>query len=119
MYNIYIYIYIQKLKSQKRDVLVWILNKKTHFQLSQMFRLFYITFYSVVEGYAKQPIYIYIYVYIYVLLYICDYFKKISIGTDMTTEEGNSRNETWHWTDEEIGVAAQSWPGLRVELMAW
>ena len=62
---------------------------------------------------------IYIYVYIYVLLYICDYFKKISIGTDMTTEEGNSRNETWHWTDEEIGVAAQSWPGLRVELMAW
>ena len=42
--NIYI---IQKLKSQKRDVLEWILNKKTHFQLSQIIRLFYITFYSV------------------------------------------------------------------------
>ena len=44
--NIYIYIYIyiyQKLKNQKLDVLEWILNKRTHFQLSQIFRLFYIT----------------------------------------------------------------------------
>ena len=41
---IYIYIYIyQKLKNQKLDVLEWILNKRTHFQLSQIFRLFYIT----------------------------------------------------------------------------
>ena len=41
---IYIYIYIyQKLKNQKRDVLAWILNKRTPFQLSQIFRLFYIT----------------------------------------------------------------------------
>ena len=44
---IYIYIYTQKLKSPKLGVLEWILNKKTHFQLSQIFRLFYITFYSV------------------------------------------------------------------------
>ena len=46
---IYIYIYIY--------IYVYILNKKTHFQLSQIFRLFYITFYSVshtVEGYVKQ-----------------------------------------------------------------
>ena len=42
--NIYIYIYIyQKLKNQKRDVLAWILNKRTPFQLSQIFWLFYIT----------------------------------------------------------------------------
>ena len=42
--HIYIYIYIyQKLKNQKLDVLEWILNKRTHFQLSQIFRLFYIT----------------------------------------------------------------------------
>ena len=34
---IYIYIYIiQKLKSQKEDVLEWIFIKKTHFQLSQI-----------------------------------------------------------------------------------
>ena len=46
---IYIYIYIQKLKSQKLDVLEWILNKKTHFKSSQIFRLFYITFYSVCQ----------------------------------------------------------------------
>ena len=46
---IYIYIYIQKLKIQNLDVLEWILNKTTHFQSSQIFWLFYITFYSVCE----------------------------------------------------------------------
>ena len=46
--HIYIYIYT-KIKKPKLDVLEWILNKKTHFQLSQIFRLFYITFYSVCE----------------------------------------------------------------------
>ena len=47
--TIYIYIYIQKLKSQKQDVLELILNKKTHFQFSQIFS-------SV--GYVKQPKYL-------------------------------------------------------------
>ena len=39
--------YIQKLKSQKQDVLELILYKKSYFQFSQIFQLFYITFYSV------------------------------------------------------------------------
>ena len=46
---IYIYIYIYKLKSQKQDVLELILNKKTHFQFSQIF--------SSVD-YVKQPKYL-------------------------------------------------------------
>ena len=31
----------------------------------------------------------------------------------------NGRNEMWHWTNGEIGVAVQSWLWVRVELMAW
>ena len=42
-------------------------------------------------------------------LYSCDYLKQISIKTDVATDEGNSQNETGHWTDDEIGVAVQSW----------
>ena len=49
IYIYVIYIYIQKLKSEKQDVLEWILNRKAHFQFSQIFWLFYITFYSVCE----------------------------------------------------------------------
>ena len=26
----------------------------------------------------------------------------------MATDEGNSRNETWHWTNDEIGLGVQS-----------
>ena len=44
-------------------------------------------------------------------LHSCDYLHKISIKTNVATGEGNSRNE--------IGVAAQSWLSVRVELMAW
>ena len=35
------------------------------------------------------------------------------------SDEGNSRNEMWHWTNDEIGVAVESWLWVRVELMAW
>ena len=48
-----------------------------------------------------------------------DYLNKISIKTNVATDEGNSRNEMWHWTNDEIGVAVQSWLWVRVELMAW
>ena len=36
----------------------------------------------------------------------------------MATNEGNSRNEMWHLTNDEIGVAVQSWLRVRVELIA-
>ena len=49
----------------------------------------------------------------------CDYFRKIPIKTDVATDEGNSRNEIWHWKNDETGVAVQSWLWVRVELMAW
>ena len=35
----------------------------------------------------------------------------------MATNEGNSRNEMWHLTNDEIGVAVQSWLRVRVELI--
>ena len=37
----------------------------------------------------------------------------------MATDEDNSQNETWHWTNDEIGVAVHSWVLVQVELMAW
>ena len=49
----------------------------------------------------------------------CNYLNKILIKTNVVTDEGNSRNEMWHWTNDEIGVAVQSWLWVRVELMAW
>ena len=58
-------------------------------------------------------------IYSYILLQSCDYLKKISIKLNVATDEGNSRNETWHWTNDEIGLAVQSWLWVRVELMAW
>ena len=48
-----------------------------------------------------------------------DYLKQISIQTNVTTDEGNSRNETWHWTNDEIGVDVRSLVWVQVELMAW
>ena len=54
-----------------------------------------------------------------ILLHSCDYLNKNSMKINMVTEEGNSRNEMWHWANEEIGVAVQSWLWVRVELMAW
>ena len=50
---------------------------------------------------------------------MCDYLNKILIKTNVATDERNSRNEMWHWTNDEIGVAVQSWLWVRVELMAW
>ena len=48
-----------------------------------------------------------------------DYLMKTSIKINMVTDEGNSRNEIEHWTNDEIGVAVQSWLWVQVELMAW
>ena len=35
--------------------------------------------------------------------------EKISIKINLATDEGNTRNETWHWTNDKIGVAVQIW----------
>ena len=45
--------------------------------------------------------------------------RKFSIKIHVVTDEGNSRNETWHWTNNEIGLGVQSSLLVRVELMAW
>ena len=52
-------------------------------------------------------------------LHSCDYLNKISIKTNVATDEGNSWNEMWYWAKDEIGVAVQSWLWVRDELMAW
>ena len=38
---------------------------------------------------------------------------------NLATDERNSRNEIWHWTNDEIRLTAQSWLLVRVEIMAW
>ena len=35
-------------------------------------------------------------------------FTKTSIKINLAIDEGNSRNEIWHWKKDEIGVAVQS-----------
>ena len=52
--------------------------------------------------------YIYIYIYIHIY-YSCDYLKTISIKINVVTDENNSQNEIEHRTNDEIGVAVQSW----------
>ena len=54
--------------------------------------------------------------YIYInSLHLFDYLNKIYIKTNVAIDEGNSRNERWHWTNDEIGVAVQSWLWVRVD----
>ena len=48
-----------------------------------------------------------------------DYHKKTSVKINVVIDKGNSRNEIGHWTNDEIGVAVQSWLWVQVELMAW
>ena len=43
---------------------------------------------------------------------------KFQIEKNMATDEGNSQNKIGHWTNNEIGVAVQSWFCVQVELMA-
>ena len=43
-----------------------------------------------------------------ILLHSYDYLKKLSIQINVATDEGNSQNEMWHWTNDEIGVAVPS-----------
>ena len=52
-----------------------------------------------------------------ILLHSCDYLQKISIKINVATQKRNSQNEMSHWTNDEIGVAVQSWLWVRVELM--
>ena len=52
------------------------------------------------------------------ILHSCDYLKKLSIQINVVSDEGNSWNEMWHWTNNEIGVAIQSWLWVWVELLA-
>ena len=47
--------------------------------------------------------------YQFIPLHSCDYLKKISIKTNVTTDKGNSQNEIRYGTNDEIGVAVQSW----------
>ena len=48
-----------------------------------------------------------------------DYLNKTSIKTNVATDEDNSWNEIWHWTNDKIGVAVQSWLWVPFELIVW
>ena len=73
------------------------------------------TFYS----YFKESFSDEYHMYQLIPLHSCDYLNKISIKTNVATDEGNSRNEMWHWTNDETGVAVQSWLWVQAELIAW
>ena len=50
----------------------------------------------------------------------CNYLNKILIKTNVVTDEGNSRNEMWHWTNDESWFkAVKGWFCVRVEIIAW
>ena len=57
--------------------------------------------------------------YQFIPLHSCNYLKKMSIETNVALDEGNSRNQIGHWTNDEIGAAVQSRLWVQVELMAW
>ena len=46
--------------------------------------------------------------YQFIPLHSCDYLKKISIKTNVTTDKGTSQNEIRYGTNDEIGVVVQS-----------
>ena len=56
--------------------------------------------------------------YQFIPLHSYDYLKKISIKTNVATDEGNGPNKIWHWTNDEIGVAVKRWPWVWIEIMA-
>ena len=56
--------------------------------------------------------------YHFITLHSCHYLKKIEIEINVVTDENNSRNEIWHWANDEIGVVVQRWLRVQVELMA-
>ena len=51
------------------------------------------------------------------MLHSCEYLKETSIKINVATDEDNSRDEMWHWTNDEIGVAVQI--GSEYELISW
>ena len=59
------------------------------------------------------------YIYQFIPLHSCDYLNKIAIKINVATYEGNSQNEIWRWTNDEIGIAVTNWLWVLVELMAW
>ena len=85
-----------KLSEEKKLVFHW--KKNSYFALTYFFALV-LTFIS--------------------SLHSRDYLKKTSIKLNVATDEGSGRNEIEHWTNDKIGVAAQSWLWVWVELMAW
>ena len=56
--------------------------------------------------------------YEFIPLYSRDYLQKVLVKINVATDEGNSLNEIWHWTNDETGVVVQSWLCVRIELMA-
>ena len=59
------------------------------------------------------------YIYQFIPLHSCDYLNKIAIKINVATYEGNSQNEIWRWTNDEIGIPVTNWLWVLVELMAW
>ena len=75
-----------------------------------------LTFYSFFKKFFSGDYHIY---HQFIPLHSWNYLTKISIKINVATDEGNSRNEMQHWSNDEIGVAAESWVRVQIEPMAW
>ena len=76
--------------------------------------------YDIVSGEYIYIIYIYIiYIFIYYIYIIYIYIYIYIHQNEMWWDTINSQNEIWHWKNDEIGVAVESWIWVWVELMAW
>ena len=50
----------------------------------------------------------------FILLHSYYYLNKISVKINVANVEGNSQDEIWHWTRNEIWVSVQSWLWVRL-----
>ena len=46
-------------------------------------------------------------------------YRKLQLKWTWRATKANSRNEMWHWTNDEIGAAVESLLWVSVQVMAW
>ena len=104
----------KKISSDQHFILVFFLSHSLSLSLSLSVSVSVSLYLSL-----SRSISISIYLYISLCISISLYYISLSISLGISLYVYVSRNEIWHWTNEEIGVAVQSWLWGWVELVAW
>ena len=68
---------------------------------------------------SRNPALVNTNMYQFILPHSSAYLKKNSFKINVVTYQSIKQNEIWHWRDDEIGLAVQSWLWERIELMTW